>query len=213
MLIARSLIRRHLCADVFDDKQYILGHDDPNTKPKSTIYYKIGGSGRWVNFKYSEYSGALDPVWISPDQQHTCPGRARNTVRLRTVRRAGTVDGTASRARCGHCRADTRTRRNPCGPVAAPVPSSPGTGTRAGISGNTSRLPASRAAAIRPTVRPRTGFGTGRPTAVATPRPLWRPPATVDSLATASRSPVKRDENFFLFHVFVRTRFSKTPNI
>lgn len=101
----------------------------------------------------------------------TFPGRGRSIGRHRRDRRAGTADGNGSRERYGRYRADTRTLRNPCGPVLAPIPSSPDTGTRVGISGSTSCRRASRAAAIHPKVLRHMDSETGPPRAAAAPRP------------------------------------------
>jgi len=59
-------------------------------------------------------------------------------------------------------------------------------GIRAGISGSTSCLPASRAAAIRPMALRRTGSATDRPTAAAAPRSSRSRPGMPGNLVTAS---------------------------
>lgn len=119
----------------------------------------------------------------------TFPGRARSIGRRRRDRRAGTADGNGSRERYGHFRVDTRTPRNPCGRVSELVPSFPGTGTRVGISGNTSCRPASRAVAIHPMVLRRTDSATGPPKGAAARRPWWRQRGMPSSVVIAS--PVK----------------------
>jgi len=118
----------------------------------------------------------------------TCPGRVQNIGRLRRDRRVGTADGNGSRERYGRCRAGTHIPRNPCGPDAALVPSSPDTDNHVGISGNISYRPANKVVAIRPMVLQRTDSEMGPPRVAVAPRP-WRQRLSMPSSVVIS-SPI-----------------------
>lgn len=123
----------------------------------------------------------------------TCPGRARNIGRHRKGRRVETVDGNANHEHCGHCRADTRIQRNPCGRVLVLVPSSPGMGNRVEKSDNISYPLARRVVAIHPMALQHTDSGMDPPREAAAPRPsLWQL-GMPSSLEIAS--PVKRHKH------------------
>jgi len=116
----------------------------------------------------------------------TCLDRGRSIGHHRRDRQAGKADGNGSHERYERFREDMRTLQNPCGLVAALIPSFPGTDTRVGISGSTSYRLASRAAAIHPMVLRHTASETGLPKGAAAPRLWWRRLSMPNSVVIAS---------------------------